>query len=91
MIGHPMEKAQQAKRGERSGRGQQGSTPVRQFPDGTVCRQQRTGQQECQHPGKRQIALLACEPHVVDGQGRPDQAQWLDTRPRSCRHASIIT
>jgi hypothetical protein len=87
-------KREQAKRGERSGRGQQGSTPVRQLPDGTVCRQQRTGQQEYQHPGKPQIALLAYEPHVVDGhcygQGRRDQGQWLDARPRSCLHASII-
>jgi hypothetical protein len=95
MIGHSMQKREQAKRDERSGRGQQGSTAVRQLPHGTVCRQQRTGQQEYQHPGKRQFALLACEPHVIDGhcygQGRPDQGQWLDARPRSCRHASIIT
>src|SRR5262249_56106407 len=77
---------------EGGGRGRQGGRPVGQLPQGTVNGQQRASQQECEHPGKRLIALLVNEPHVAGGhrggERSGDQGQRLDPRPSPCPHAS---
>jgi hypothetical protein len=96
MIGSPMDgSASRPSVVSAAPRGQQGRTPVGWLLDGAVYGEQRTGQQQCQHPGKWLIALLVNEPQVAGGhrcgQRRGEQGQRFDARPRPCVHASIIS